>query len=379
MIRGCLEIYNAWLISGWAAVADGQDPTLRVSVDGRVVAETVPSVARPDIGGRPVGFSVDVSGIALPRVACTVSVTSKATGEHIANSPVMVALADDAARKVVISGSDGWLFRRAGTQPVVREASPVDSPSPEDDAADASVLESWQTFGRALSRLERPGLVAHCLVVPSKERVLRARLPEGLEPSSPRLPSNIARALVATWPGFVERYHFPLASLRHEGAVPTFTRGDALFTWEGAHRAVQVLFRDEFPDEVRELARRVEASERSSRFEHADLLARLGGMCIERKPTTSFRRPRVIHEGRTSAGEPESTRVSGYFLVPRRVPFVHDAFGAPMIPFLAGLFGYVHAVRSTRISRAMIERVGPDVLLVERGEAAAGSAPEVGD
>jgi hypothetical protein len=278
------------------------------------------------------------------------------TTTQLHNSPVVTSFAEEDARKV-LQGRDGFLFLQNDTNGVLDQIQGR-------RRLTEGETEAWSEFFRALdAEAVARGAEAFYLVAPNKECVFADRLPEGIQLSEER-PVRQLEGLVQRLGLRATRLLYPLENLGRAAAHPAYPRGDSHWSDYGAMLALSAL----------EAARgsavaEMEPAEFRTEYRNADLLSKLGGVCVEPQPV--LRRAftarlvadnGVVNTGRRRDWRSDAPKEAGRLLM------AHDSFGEWLIPPLASRFAATTTVWSATVSRDLIAEVAPSVMLFERAE-----------
>jgi hypothetical protein len=353
---GFLELYNRRRVAGWVACSEDSPPQVRIRLDGRDLGLARIGSRRDDVAAHAWSFALDVPQEALTRPVMRVEAALATTGKQLTNSPVVTSFAEEDARKV-LQGRDGFLFLQNDTNGVLDQIQARRRLS-------RSELDAWEAFLIELDSLAvARGAEAFYLVAPNKECVFADHLPDGIAVSEQR-PVRQIEALVQRLGLRATRLVYPLEALARAAAHPAYPRGDSHWSDYGAMLALAELESlrgfgvDTPPDE----AFRTE-------YRNADLLAKLGGVCVEPQPVLrrSFAARLVTDNGVVNTGRRRDWRSDA----PReagRLLMAHDSFGEWLIPALASRFAATTTIWSASVERKLVEEVAPTVLLFERAE-----------
>lgn len=359
---GFLEQYNRRRIAGWVASSGPAAPRLTVRLDGKELAAVTPSTPRPDISGHAWAFEVKIPAEAkIPDVA-KVEVLFTDTGAPLRNSPVVTSFAAQDESKV-LRGQGGYLFLQNDSNGVLEQVQGRRVLSGEE-------LDLWERFLLGVDRAAtKNGVHVLYLIAPNKECVFAEALPPGILVSESR-PVRQVQALAARLDLQATRIIYPLEAMRRAGReVATYPKGDSHWSDYGAALALNAIYDAIGLDTVA-----AGASPGPEAFQveyrNADLLSKLGGVCVEEQPVLR-RRPaaRVVQDnGVLNTGRRRELRpatppsASGHLLM------LHDSFGEWLIPPLAERFASTTAVWNSNLAQGMLEQERPDVLLFERAE-----------
>jgi hypothetical protein len=166
------------------------------------------------------------------------------------------------------------------------------------------------------------------------------------------------------------RIVYPLEAMRRAGTqFATYPKGDSHWSDYGASVALDAVYEAlGLEADVVGPAPGPEAFQ--VEYRNADLLSKLGGVCVEEQPVLR-KRPAaklvqdngVLNTGRRRELRPaERPSTSGHLLM------LHDSFGEWLIPPLAERFTTTTAVWGASLGKAMLEQERPDILLFERAE-----------
>ena len=195
-------------------------------------------------------------------------------------------------------------------------------------------MSEWATFFSGLDRkASRTGLQIVFLIAPAKECILHEFLPDGLRLSE-NCPARQLEALLTSLQLDV-RPLYPFESLREAAAFDVFPRGDTHWTDFGAAVVLDALWPLLWPGRINE--RPATSAEFKMEFRNADLLSKLGGICVEVQPVAVGRAGGYRRE--------ESNNMNGTGRVQRFVStqpsagghvfLADDLFGDWLISFLA--------------------------------------------
>jgi hypothetical protein len=351
---GFLELYNRTRVAGWVASSAATPPEVRIRLDGQDLGPAAIGAARAEIGPHAWSFSLDVPAAALQRTVMRVEAVVGPKAAQLANSPVVTSFAEEDARKV-LKGRDGFLFLQNDTNGVLDQVQGR-------RRLTAGELAAWEAFFRDLDAIAvARGAQTFYLVAPNKECVFADRLPDGIALSEDR-PVRQIEALVARLDLKATRIVHPLEALRRAAAHPAYPRGDSHWSDYGAQLALAEL------DAVRGAAPATPGEEEyRTEWRNADLLAKLGGTCVEPQPV--LRRAGVAKlvadNGVVNTGRRRDWQRDGG---EGRLLMAHDSFGDWLIPSLADRFARTTTVWSASLERSLIEEVAPTAILFERAE-----------
>lgn len=353
---GFLELYNRRRVAGWVAATQDAPPAVRIRLDGRDLGLARIGARRADVAAHAWSFSLEVPPDALARTVMRVEAVLEATGAQLHNSPVVTSFAEEDARKV-LQGRDGFLFLQNDTNGVLDQIQARRRLTP-------SELDAWEAFFRDLDALAAArGAEAFYLVAPNKECVFADRLPEGIAVSEDR-PIRQIEALVRRLDLRATRLVYPLAALAGGSAHPAYPRGDSHWSDYGAMLALAEL------DAARRGAEPgwPAAEEFRTEYRNADLLSKLGGVCVEPQPV--LKRDHGVRmvgdNGVVNTGRRRDWRCDAR--QGGRLLMAHDSFGEWLIPALASRFAAATTVWSASIARSLVEEVAPSVIIFERAE-----------
>lgn len=353
---GFLELYNRSRVAGWVASTEPAPPAVRIRLDGRDLGLARIGASRPDVAPQGWSFSLDIPKEALARNVMRVEATIAATGAQLANSPVVTSFAEEDARKVLL-GRDGFLFLQNDTNGVLDQIQGRRRLS-------AAELDAWAEFFRRLdAEATARGAQAFYLVAPNKECVFADRLPDGIAVSEER-PVRQIEALVQRLGLRATRLLYPLENLARAAAHPAYPRGDSHWSDYGAMLALSAL------EAARgATVREPEPAEFRTEYRNADLLAKLGGVCVEPQPVLrrAFTARLVADNGVVNTGRRRDWR-SDAPAEAGRLLMAHDSFGEWLIPALASRFAAATTVWNAGIGRELLDEVAPGVILFERAE-----------
>ena len=354
---GFLEQYNRHRVAGWVASSDAVPPAVTIRLDGRDVGTVLPAEKRPDIGANAWAFELRLPPDAVTQDVVRVEALFTASGRPLRNSPVTTSVAADDSEKV-LRGSHGYLFLRNDSNRV------IDQVTGKRVLSDAE-LAQWEAFLRGLDgAAQARGARVVYLVAPNKECVLAEFLPEDVVLSEAR-PVRQLQALAARLDLRATRMIYPLEALRRAGPqFATYPKGDSHWSDYGATVALAALY------EALGLPAATEAAFHTE-FRNADLLSKLGGVCVEQQPVLD-RRPAAaaVHDnGVLNTGRRRDLRAGhGIEAEAQRLLILHDSFGEWLIPPLAERFVRTTAIWNASLGPALLEDVQPDVIILERAE-----------
>ncbi|WP_270934836.1 polysaccharide pyruvyl transferase family protein [Falsiroseomonas oryzae] len=354
---GFLELYNRRRVAGWVASSHDTPPDVRIRLDGRDLGLARIGSKRTDVSAHAWSFNLDVPKEALTRTVMRVEAVLAATGAQLHNSPVVTSFAEEDSRKV-LQGRDGFLFLQNDTNGVLDQIQGR-------RRLTTAELDAWAAFFEELDGTAVAcGAEAFYLVAPNKECVFADRLPEGIAVSEER-PVRQIEALVRNLGLRRTRLVYPLEALARAGAHPAYPRGDSHWSDYGAMLALAEL-------EARRGAR-VSAGpadeEFRTEYRNADLLSKLGGVCVEPQPVLRrvFSARLVGDNGVVNTGRRRDWRCEGA-PASERLLMAHDSFGEWLIPALASRFGSTTCVWNASLERKLVTEVAPTTILVERAE-----------
>jgi hypothetical protein len=354
---GFLELYNRHRIAGWVASSHATPPELRIRLDGHDLGPATITGSRPEVAPNAWSFSVDVPKEALARTVMRVEAVLAINGVQLQNSPVVTSFAEDDDRKV-LQGRDGFLFLQNDTNGVLDQIQAKRRLSP-------SELEAWASFFRELDAAAvARGAQAFYLVAPNKECVFADHLPEGIAVSEDR-PVRQIEALMRSLNLCATRLVYPLEALARAGAHAVYPRGDSHWSDYGAMLALAELEAALGADPATP-----EAGEYRVEYRNADLLAKLGGVCVEPQPVLKRAGPAatlLADNGVVNTGRRRDWR-GGAKARAGRLLMAHDSFGDWLIPSLAERFGTTTTIWNASVDRQVLEEVAPTVILFERAE-----------
>jgi hypothetical protein len=350
---GFLELYNRDRVAGWIASQDGTPPEIHIRIDGRDLGAAVIGPRREDVA-QAWSFSLDVPPEALTKPVMRVEAVIAKTGAQLRNSPIVTSFAEEDSSKV-LRGRDGFLFLQNDTNGVLDQVQAK-------RRLTAGELAAWEAFFRELDEVASArGARAFYLVAPNKECVFADHLPEGIRVSEER-PLRQIEALVHGLGLRATQLIYPLEALKRASQHPAYPRGDSHWSDYGAMLALAEL-------EAALGAAPVAPAPEDYRIEYrnADLLAKLGGVCVEPQPVLKrgFVARLSADNGVFNTGRRHdwrSARGEGRLLM------AHDSFGDWLIPALAERFANTTTVWSATLERDMVEEVAPTAILFERAE-----------
>jgi hypothetical protein len=354
---GFLELYNRRRIAGWVASSGTTPPDLRIRLDGKELGLATIMERRPEVAANAWSFSLDVPKAALERTVMRVEAVLAGSGAHLQNSPVVTSFAEDDSRKV-LQGRDGFLFLQNDTNGVLDQIQAKRRLTPGE-------LEIWAGFFRELDAMAvARGAQALYLVAPNKECVFADRLPQGIEVSEDR-PVRQIETLVRSLDLRATRLVYPLEALARAEAHAVYPRGDSHWSDYGAMLALA-----ELEAALGTGCATPADGEYRVEYRNADLLAKLGGVCVEPQPVLKRGRSAatlVADNGVINTGRRRDWR-GGAQARPGRLLMAHDSFGDWLIPSLAERFGATTTIWNASVDRQVLEEVAPTVILFERAE-----------
>ena len=200
---------------------------------------------------------------------------------------------------------------------------------------DEREMSEWATFFSGLDRKASGPVCKSCSSLrQQKSFILHELLPDGLRLSENR-PARQLEALLTSLQLNSVRLLYPFESLREAAAFDVFPRGDTHWTDFGAAVVLDALWPLLWPGKMNQ--RPATSAEFKMEFRNADLLSKLGGICVEVQPVAVGRAGGYRRE--------ESNNMNGTGRVQRFVStqpsagghvfLAHDSFGDWLIPFLA--------------------------------------------
>ncbi|MBR0656775.1 polysaccharide pyruvyl transferase family protein [Plastoroseomonas arctica] len=354
---GFLEQYNRRRIAGWVASSDAVPPGVTIRFDGIDIGAVLPTKARPDIGANAWAFELRPPPEAVTKDVVRVEAVFTGSGRPLRNSPVVTSIAADDAAKV-LRGSEGYLFLRNDSNRV------IDQVTGKRILSDAE-LAQWEAFLRGLDEAAQSrGARVVYLVAPNKECVFAEFLPDDVVVAETR-PVRQLQALAARLDLRATRMVYPLEALRRAGPqFATYPKGDSHWSDYGATVALEALY------EALGLPLATGAKFHSE-FRNADLLSKLGGVCVEQQPVLDRRPVAVaVHDnGVLNTGRRRDLRAGhGVDAEAQRLLIMHDSFGEWLIPALAERFARTTAIWNASLDPALLDDVRPDVIILERAE-----------
>ncbi|MDB5380652.1 MAG: hypothetical protein JWO26_284 [Rhodospirillales bacterium] len=354
---GFLEQYNRNRIAGWVASSDATPPSVTIRFDGRDIGTIIAENPRPDIGPNAWTFELKPPAEAVTRDVVRVEAIFTASGQPLRNSPVVTSIAADDAEKV-LRGSEGYLFLRNDSNRVIDQVTGK-------RVLSVGELAQWETFLRGLDAAAqaRQARVIY-LVAPNKECVFAEFLPADVVVAETR-PVRQLQALAARLDLRATRMVYPLEALRRAGPrFATYPKGDSHWSDYGATVALEALY------EALGLPH-AQPADFQTEFRNADLLSKLGGVCVEPQPVL-VRRPAAVgvgDNGVLNTGRRLDLRAGkGAAPEEKRLLIMHDSFGEWLIPPLAERFAHATAIWNASLGPAVLEDVQPDVIILERAE-----------
>ena len=354
---GFLEQYNRQRVAGWVASSGNEPPRVTIRFDGRDIGTILPSQPRPDIGAHAWAFELRLPPEALARDVVRVEALFTTTGRPLRNSPVVTSIAAGDAEKV-LRGSAGYLFLRNDSNRV------IDQVTGRRVLSDAE-LAQWEAFLRGLddAAQARDVRVVY-LVAPNKECVFAEFLPDEVLVAETR-PVRQIQALAARLDLRATRLIYPLEAMRRAGPqFATYPKGDSHWSDYGATVALAALY------EALGLPHGA-GTDFHTEFRNADLLSKLGGVCVEQHPVLS-RQPAAVpvyDNGVLNTGRRRELRAGhGTDAQAQRLLILHDSFGEWLIPPLAERFAHTTAVWNASLSPDLLDDARPDVIILERAE-----------
>jgi hypothetical protein len=155
------------------------------------------------------------------------------------------------------------------------------------------------------------------------------------------------------------RLVYPLEALAKPGPHPTYPRGDSHWSDYGAMLALSQVEPIALPG----------PEEYKTEYRNADLLSKLGGVCVEPMPVLKrgFSTKLVGDNKVVNTGRRRDFR-SGLEAAKGRLLMSHDSFGEWLIQPLAERYAETTAIWSPALERAVLEQVNPTTILFERAE-----------
>ena len=359
---GFLEQYNRRRIAGWVASTGSSAPRVTVRVDGQEIGTVTPATPRPDISANAWAFEVRIPPATVLKDVGKVEAIFAETGATLRNSPVVTSFAAQDEEKV-LRGRSGYLFLQNDSNGVLEQVQGRRVLSPTE-------LDQWEEFLCGIDGSARDlGVRVLYLVAPNKECVLAEHLPDGIVVSEGR-PIRQLQALAARLDLRSTRLVYPLEAMRRTGShLATYPKGDSHWSDYGAAVALDALYEAIGLDHDTSGAS-PGAEGFQVEFRNADLLSKLGGVCVEEQPVLRQRPAAVLVQdnGVLNTGRRRELRPGGRPAASGHLLMLHDSFGEWLIPPLAERFGSTTAVWSASLARPMLEQEKPDLLLFERAE-----------
>lgn len=355
---GFLEQYNRSRIAGWVAFDKPTPPRVEVKLDGVSIGVTTPSKLRPEVGPNAWEFDIPVPVDALTRPVMRVEAVLADTGKHLRNSPVVTSFAPDDAKKV-LTGSDGWLFLQNDSNGVLDQIQ-------GHRRLTSNEVDAWAKFLLEIdAAAQARGAHVLYLVVPNKECVFPAYLPNSFAVSENR-PVRQLLALVDSLALRATRLVYPIEAIQAAQAHQTFPKGDSHWTDYGAMVALAELHAAGGIPGVQPAP---EAAEYRSEYRNADLLSKLGGVCVEPRThlvalpsPTQVSDNQLVNTGKLREYRSTSDAAEGRLLL------IHDSFGEWLIPHLADRFQATTTLWGAGVYDALLDTSQPTTIIFERAE-----------
>jgi hypothetical protein len=372
---GFLEVYSRKRAAGWAMCSDESFiPELQVFVDEVLCGSCFPDLPRLDLGRAKAAFCFEFPANLFSAAAKTarLDVRFRHNGKSIANSPAVYSIGVDDAKKVLI-GLDGVLFLQADGNQVLGQLAGEVRISPAQASKWREILDK-----RDLKIAQRAIPVSY-LIIPDKERVYAGKLPDGIKVGS-ELESVFRQWNSLLGPTTTARCCYPLRELV-EGArlMDTYSKGDTHWNSHGAYLAYREVVNSFNASGCNILPMEVDRSMFQVAFGNADLLSKLGGLCVEEQislPEPVFRCRVWETDQRWLTGRRIHYKSTNGSAAPYKLICFHDSFGTYLEKFLASTFSETLFIWSSEISWDQVDAFQADLILVEQVERFLISAPE---
>lgn len=345
---GFLEVYNSTLVEGWAICSDESYlPELEIYLNGTKVGRATPSLPRPDLGRARAKFSFRFRGLPLQGCGHSVDVRFAHSGASLSNSPAPLFNLLD--KDEVIVGGSGYLFENS----ILRSLS----------EATANVLVTkWKDRFSDFEDLAKE-LKADVfrLLIPAKERICGAQLPaEWPDSIDPELMLHADRASIS----------YPVEELVASSATAEiFSKGDTRISARGA--------KDLYEYVINIIAQRhnvspisFDESDFSIEYCHANLLGRLGGLCVEPRTVLDAipARSEIVHISPAATARQmtryRSTRVNAKL----RVACIFASRSLDLERFLAETFMETLVFIGTIVDKRELIEFRPDIMVLVQDE-----------
>lgn len=359
---GFLEQYNRRRIAGWVASSGPVAPRITVRLDGQEIGTVTPSTPRPDISGHAWAFEVKIPADAKVPDVAKVEALFTDTGAALRNSPVVTSFAAQDETKV-LRGQGGYLFLQNDSNGVLEQVQGRRTLLPGE-------LDLWERFFRGVDAAAvSHGVRVLYLIAPNKECVFAEHLPDGISVSEGR-PVRQVQALAARLDLRATRVIYPLEAMRRAGTdVATYPKGDSHWSDYGASVALDAVY-EAIGLDPNTAGPQPGPDAFQVEYRNADLLSKLGGVCVEEQPVLRQRpAARVVQDnGVLNTGRRRELRPAAQQAALGHLLMLHDSFGEWLIPPLAERFASTTAVWNASLAQSMLEQERPDVLLFERAE-----------
>jgi hypothetical protein len=362
--RGFLETYNRYKVGGWAFAEDITIiPELDVYVNDIHIQSLSPNTPRKDLNRDKAGFSFTFPSDLFKddEKIAKIDVRFRKTNKSIENSPVVCSIPFSDNHKV-LTGKDEMLFLVNDSNDVVRQISGLLKMSTETCHIWARILAE-----RARRATDHNAKLIH-IVIPDKERVYADKLPDHLKVST--------QSMFQQWCKLQPQQAsivYPLDELiegrktRH-----TYSKGDTHWNEYGAYLCYKKLC-DEMTSLFHEEIKPVQITDNQyiTQYRNADLLAQLGGVCIEPQikiAQQAFLCDVVNNNKLWLTGRQISFRSTSHNSNNNRLLVFHDSFGPYMERLLASHFSDTKFVWSADVLWDEVDRFQPDIILIAQVE-----------
>ncbi len=330
---GILERYNEKAIQGWAKGVNEKEPLLLdLYINDEFICSRENNIYRTDLD-QTIGFKFYLPEGVSKAGAVKLDVRCKNTQRSISNSPLIVNLHPDESKKVLI-GAENYLFLTNDTNRT------LDQISGRDFLSNERIID-WKDFFKNLTSL--PDSAQVCFIVaPFKEVVYRRFLPDVIEISENRN-IQIVKSLAKNCTTHNSLFFcYPIEKMQM--LDDSFPKGDTHWNYGAAFLCLTECLAHFFGQDTVDVFYKEFFNGFSETYSHADLLSKLGGICIEKKQMPNFKG--VVSSKFASSMHSQNTGKEAYYQfasapVNKRCLVLHDSFGEWFSPLLSRFFSTV--------------------------------------
>jgi hypothetical protein len=330
---GILERYSEKSVHGWAkGIFDKKTLLLNLFINDEFICSRENNIYRNDLE-QTVGFEFYLPEWVAKAGAIKIDVRCKNSQKSISNSPLIINLHPNESKKVLI-GTEGYLFLTNDTNKTIDQISGRELLSDQD-------VVGWQEFFEKLSSLPTSAQV--CFVVaPFKEVVYQKYLPDEIIISEDRNIKTVKRLAesCSTHRDFYFCYPIEKIQMLHD----SFPKGDTHWNFSAAFLCLTECLTHFFGQDTVTNFYKDFFNGFQEAYSHADLLSKLGGICIERKQVPNFSGS-VASKFTAGIHSQNSGKEVFYQFsaapVNRRCLVLHDSFGEWFSPLLSRFFSTV--------------------------------------